>query len=150
MSSNWNFRAVLGVNPDSDSFTCVSVKQDNTPCCRNARPLLSDMDLSEASTILDVMDHCESLKTSFGYLDELARHTLCVIHSEREDDQVRAICGVWQKKIMEHMKTEVEVDAPVRPQTRRSSGRRGASFSAVVMTPVTEEKEEQVCSFAWL
>lgn len=147
MSSNWDFRSILDVHPESDDFTCVTIKQDNSGRCHNRRPLLSDMDLSEAATILDVMDNLESLKTSFGYLEELASRTLCVIHSEREGENIGAICRIWQHRIMQHMKTEVEVETSARPQSRRSIGRRGASFSAVVMTPVTEEREEQVCDF---
>jgi len=85
------------------------------------------------------MDQCESLKASYGYLDELARYTLCIIHSEG-DDQVERITTVWKERIEKHMKGEIE--NPVRPKTRRSVGRRRTS-STTVMT-VLKEEEEQV------
>lgn len=140
MGVNWNFRAILSLHPESDSFTCVSTKPDNSTRCHNRRPLLSDIDLAKAGGILDAMDRCESLKASYGHLNELARLTLCIIHSEG-DDQVELVSAIWQSRIEKHMKTEVET--PVRPKSRRSIGRRRTS-SLTVMTVLKEEKAEQV------
>jgi hypothetical protein len=96
--------------------------------------------LAKAGGILDAMDRCESLKASYGYLNELVRLTLCIIHSEG-DDQVELISAIWQSRIEKHMKTEVET--PVRPKSKRSIGRRRTS-SITVMTVLKEEKAEQV------
>lgn len=139
MASNWNFRTILNLQPESDSFSCVSTKPDNSARCHNRRPLLSDMDLAKAGGLLDAMDRCESLKASYKYLNELARLTLCIIHSEG-DDQVELVSAIWQSRIEKHMKTEVEPAA--RPKTRRSIGRRRTS-SITVMTVLKEEKAEQ-------
>lgn len=141
MAANWSFRTILNVYPESDSFTCVSTRPDNPEKCHNRRPLLSEMDLAKAGEVLDTMDRCESLKSSYRYLDELARLTLCIIHSEG-DGQIERVSTVWQDKIEQHMR--LEIDIPVRPKTRRSVGRRRTS-SITVMTVLKEEKAEQVC-----
>jgi hypothetical protein len=142
MSSNWNFRSILDVYPEADSFTCVSIKPDNSARCHNRRPLLSDIDLSEAASLLDIMDHCKSLKTSFRYLDDLARLTLCVVHSEVGDDQVELIIGQWKERIMDALHVEVEIPA-ARPRSRRLVDKR-RTLSTTVMTVLEEEKEEPV------
>src|SRR4051794_31116292 len=105
MASNWNFRTILELDPASDSFTCVSTKPDKSSRCQNRRPLLPDMDLAQAGQILDTMDRCDSLKTSYEYLDDLARLTLCIIHAEAGREHVAQISGGWKQKIMDHMKT---------------------------------------------
>lgn len=99
------------------------------------------MGLAKAAEILDHMDAVESLKESYGYLDDLAKLTLCIIHSE-EDAQVHRISSIWRERIAVHM--ENEVGTPDRPKTRKSVGRRRTS-STTVMTVLKEEKEEQVC-----
>jgi len=142
MTSYWNFRQILNVYPESDSFTCVATRGDESTRCPNRRPLLSDIDLTEASKILDSMDNCESLKASYDYLLDLAHLTLCIEHSESGLNQIAQISGRWQDKIILHMKKEVASTA--RPKTRRDFARkRGPSQS--LMTVLVETKEEQVC-----
>jgi hypothetical protein len=137
MSPNWNFREILDLNPESDAFECVGIKEFDDSKCFNKRPLLSDLDLAKAGKILDDMDHCESLKASFEYLDEVARSCLCVVHSDAGIDQV---IDRWMSKIQLHMQKEVAGTS--RPKSRRGSGRpRGASQS---LTAVLEDQKE-VC-----
>jgi hypothetical protein len=140
MSPNWNFREILDVYPESDSFECVGIKECDDSKCFNKRPLLSDMDLSKAGKMLDDMDHVESLKTSFEYLDEVARNCLCVVHSDASIDQV---VERWRNEIVLHMQKEIASNA--RPKTRRSVGRpRGSSQS--LMAVVEEHKEVSTTS----
>lgn len=98
------------------------------------------MDLSQAAEILDEMDSCGSLKDSYSYLDDLAKLTLCIIHSEK-DDEVNQVSMIWREKIMAHM--QIEVEPLAKAKSRKSIGRRRTS-STTVMTVLKEEKEEQV------
>ena len=136
MSSNWDFRGILNLRPDEDDFECVGINTSDDSKCFNKRPLLSDLDLSKVSNVLDLMDHCESLKTSFEYLDELANLCLCVVHS---DAGTKHITSHWKNRVVHHMKKEVS--SPTRPKTRRPIWKeRGNSQS--LMGVVDEVKDK--------
>ena len=138
MSSNWDFREILDLHPDADDFECVGINTIDDSRCFNKRPLLSDLDLSRASDVLDLMDHCENLKASFEYLDELANLCLCVVHSEAGAEH---ITSHWKNRVVHHMKKEVS--SPARPKTRRPIWKeRGNSQS--LMT-VVDQVKDKVC-----
>ncbi|KAG9247963.1 hypothetical protein BJ878DRAFT_111850 [Calycina marina] len=114
MSTNWNFREILDINPDSNDFECVGINASDDSTCFNKRPLLSEMGLAKACGVLNQMDHVGSLKASFNHLDELARLCLCVVHSDAGTEHITTF---WKKKVVHHMKKEVTAIA--RPKTRR-------------------------------
>ena len=115
MAARWNFREILNLYPESETFACVYTKVDSqTTICCNRRPLLSDVDLRRASELLDSMDKCNSLSVSYNYLEDLARLTLCVIHAESGLDQVGQISKRWKARIVRYQK---EVESPVRPKS---------------------------------
>jgi len=139
MSSNWDFRAILDLHPNADDFECVGVNTADDSKCFNKRPLLSDLDLSKASSVLDLMDQCESLKASFEYLDELAKLCVCVVHSDMGTEH---IAKHWKNRVVHHMKKEVS--SPTRPKTRRPIWKeRGNSQSLMAMV---DEVKDQVCT----
>lgn len=144
MTTYWNFRQILNIYPESDGFTCVAARGDESTRCPNKRPLLSDLDLAEAGKLLDSMDNCENLKASYEYLLDLAHLTLCVEHSESGLRQIAQISGRWQDKIILHMKKEVASTA--RPKTRRPAFGRQRGPSQHLMGVLIETREEQVSS----
>jgi len=144
MSTYWNFREILNISPEAESFGCVGTRPEDSTRCGNRRPLLSELNLAKASELLDTMDQCESLKASYDYLDELAHLTICIAHSESENDQVTQISGRWIDMIIQHMRKEI-MTSP-RPKTRRGHTRpRESSFTTPSLAALDEEKEEQVC-----
>ncbi|KAF4637660.1 hypothetical protein G7Y89_g420 [Cudoniella acicularis] len=79
MAIRWNFRDILNINPENDTFTCVGTTDSDSSPRRCQNPVQRE-DRQAASKILDGMDNSTSHDVIFKGLEELTSLTLCRDH----------------------------------------------------------------------
>jgi len=103
MTVHYNFRNILDIDPDVESFTCVGIDESHSPPKRCQKQILIE-DRKAAGRILDEMDTSSNSNKTLKSLPELVFRTLCAEthRSKPEFCQVGQVYTEWKDIIRDH------------------------------------------------
>ena len=143
MAACYNFRKLLEIDPDENSFICVGIDKSHIPFKRCQKQILVE-DRKAASRILDEMSASSDCDKTLKHLPELVFRSLCAgtHRSNPECCQVGQVYTEWRDIIRDHwtlVKRESSKRAFERWRIRKVKG----SLESVRMM-VQEETENEV------
>lgn len=103
MAAHYNFRKLLDIDPDDESFICVGIDESQIPVRRCQMQILVE-DRKAASRILDEMNVSSDCDKTLKHLPELVFRTLCAgtHRSKPECCQVGQVYTEWRDIIRDH------------------------------------------------
>jgi len=103
MAAQYNFRNILGIDPDDTSFTCAGTDELHKPPkrCQNQIPV---EDREVATRILNEMDRSSICDDTLKLLPELVSRTLCTEshRSKPELCQIGQVYTEWRDTVRDH------------------------------------------------
>ncbi len=143
MTSRWDFRSILHVDPDEDR-TCVGIAKSYGRRCKNP---INVADRGTASLLLDQMDRCKDFLSSLDYIRKLSALMLCKsVHNNHKSrahlSQVGEVEARWTVVIEQH-------HAALKKQQERTAlrtlKREIESVKAEAVNLKAEFQEDEVC-----
>ena len=154
MSSSWNLRRILDVNPEQER-NCVGFAPSKGRRCKNP---INMYDLPAASRVLNQMDRSEDLLDAIDDLEELASLLLCKgVHnnlSRPQYSQVNKVYNRWRGLVTEEylrLRKQEEREEREAERQRRSRLRNElAQIRSIVTEARTVLEEEQLDTVCYL
>jgi hypothetical protein len=100
MAAHYNFRNILGIDPDNKFFTCAGTNELHQPFKRCQNQILVE-DREAASRILNQMDVSSTCQETLKLLPELVSRTLCTEthRSKPELCQIGQVYTEWRDSV---------------------------------------------------